>query len=125
MTGFSYTIKQLALFCKAQFKGDSQDEIIREVVLDSRKAKHFHHHLYIALHGPHHDGHEFISDLYQRGARNFLISSNTLNTSGFPNANFLMVNDTLQAFQSIAKNHRLKSDIPTIGITGSNGENDT
>jgi alanine racemase len=122
MTGFSYTIKQLALFCKAQFKGDSQDEIIREVVLDSRKAKHFHHHLYIALHGPHHDGHEFISDLYKRGARNFLISSNTLNTSGFPNANFLMVDDTLQAFQSIAKNHRLKSDIPTIGITGSNGK---
>lgn len=122
MTGFCYTIKQLALFCNAQFEGISQSEIIQDFILDSRKAKHFHHHLYIALNGPHHDGHKFILELYQKGVRNFLINCDTINTKDFPDANFLMVDDTLKAFQSIAKNHRLKSVIPTIGITGSNGK---
>ena len=121
MTGFSYTIKQLAHFCHAQFKGLDADENILQLVIDSRKVKHHNHHLFVALNGPHHDGHQFIEELYQKGFRNFLIRTG-FKTSDFPEGNFLVVDDTLRAFQNISQNHRLSFQIPTIGITGSNGK---
>ncbi len=122
MTGFSYTIKQLALFCNAQFKGVNSEETILQLIIDSRKAKHHKNHLFVALQGPHHDGHQFIHELYQKGFRNFLISRAEFKTTDFPEGNFLIVNDTLTAFQNISQNHRLAFQIPTIGITGSNGK---
>jgi len=122
MTSFSYTIQQLANFCNAQFKGASPDELIHQVIIDSRKAKHFSHHLFVAIKGPHHDGHQFIEELYKKGFRNFLISNADFKTSDFPQANFLLTNDGLEAFQNIARNHRSQFQIPIIGITGSNGK---
>ncbi|MCS5663258.1 MAG: bifunctional UDP-N-acetylmuramoyl-tripeptide:D-alanyl-D-alanine ligase/alanine racemase [Flavobacteriales bacterium] len=122
MTSFSYTIQQLANFCNAQFKGVSPDELIHQVIIDSRKAKHFSHHLFVAIKGPHHDGHQFIEELYKKGFRNFLISNADFKTSDFPQANFLLTNDGLEAFQNIARNHRSQFQIPIIGITGSNGK---
>jgi len=122
MTSFSYTIQQLANFCNAQFKGVSPDELIHQVIIDSRKAKHFSHHLFVAIQGPHHDGHQFIEELYKKGFRNFLISNADFKTSDFPHANFLLTNDSLEAFQNIARNHRSQFQIPIIGITGSNGK---
>jgi len=122
MTSFSYTIQQLANFCNAQFKGVSPDELIHQVIIDSRKAKHFSHHLFVAIKGPHHDGHQFIAELYKKGFRNFLISNADFKTSDFPQANCLLTNDGLEAFQNIARNHRSQFQIPIIGITGSNGK---
>lgn len=122
MTSFSYTIEQLASFCNAQFSGVSSDELIHQIIIDSRKAKHFIHHLFVAIKGPHHDGHQFIKELYKKGFRNFLISDVNFNTSDYPQANFLCVDNSLEALQSIAQKHRLQFKIPIIGITGSNGK---
>ena len=122
MRSFSYTIEQLAKFCNAKFIGISSDEVIHQVLIDSRKAKHFSQHLFIAIKGIRHDGHQFIDELYKKGFRNFLISDAELETSDYPQANFLLVDNTLKAFQYLAKNHRLQFEIPVIGITGSNGK---
>ena len=122
MISFSYSIEQLAKFCSAQFKGANAKAHISQLIIDSRKAKDFSTHLFIAIKGSRHDGHNFIKDLYKRGCRNFLISQPNFNTSDYPEGNFLITSNSLYAFQDLARNHRLQFNIPIIGITGSNGK---
>ena len=122
MSSFSYSIEQLAKFCGAQFKGVNPKTLISQLIIDSRKAKDFSAHLFIAIKGSRHDGHNFIKDLYKRGCRNFLISQPNFNRSDYPEGNFLITSNSLFAFQDLARNHRLQFNIPIIGITGSNGK---
>ena len=122
MKSFSYSIEKLATLCDAKLIGFSAEDLIYQVFIDSRKAKYPKNQLFIALKGPRHDGHQFISELYEKGFRNFLVDHTYDKTASFPKGNFLVVEDSLEAFQSIAKNHRLQFKIPTIGITGSNGK---
>lgn len=68
------------------------------------------------------DGHRFIEDAYNKSVRNFIISDLSLDVALFPQANFLWVDNTLQAMQSLAQDHRESLSIPIIGITGSNGK---
>ena len=77
--------------------------------------------MFFALYGPRRDGHAYIPDLYQRGVRNFIIY-NSLETKDYPNANFILVKDSLRALQSVAAFHRQLYDLPVVGITGSNGK---
>ena len=122
MKSFSYTLQQLAGFCNAQFIGVSGDLLIHQLLIDSRKARSLQHQLFIAIKGLRNDGHLFIDELYTKGFTNFLISDKDFEISKYPKANFLVVEDSLVAFQQIAKSHRLQFTIPVIGITGSNGK---
>lgn len=97
------------------------DIMIEGLLLDSRKVYSPASSLFFALKGPRRDGHQFIAELYKKGVRNFVISER-INNSSYPEANFLVVNDTLDAFQKLAAWHRSQFDIPVIGITGSNGK---
>jgi Alr-MurF fusion protein len=122
MIRFSYTLNQLADFCGANFIGVSGQENIQELLVDSRKATNSTKHLFIAIKGRNHNGHSFIDELYTKGLRNFLISEPNFDLSKFPEANFIKVKNSLSALQQIARQHRLKFNIPIIGITGSNGK---
>ena len=51
-----------------------------------------------------------------------LLFTRRLNCRDFPEANFILVNDSLQALQALAAFHRQQFDLPVIGITGSNGK---
>ena len=122
MNSFSYTLNQLGLFCKARFVGVSKLASIKELLIDSRKAKNPNQLLFIAIKGIHHNGHVFIEELYSKGVLNFLISEANFDFGAFPKANFLIVDNSLLAFQQIAQHHRQHFNIPVIGITGSNGK---
>ena len=74
MNSFSYSLNQLARFCNAQFKGVSEDVMIHQFLIDSRKARSVHQQLFIAINGLRNDGHLFIDELYTKGFTNFLIS---------------------------------------------------
>ncbi len=82
--------------------------------------------LFFALRGEHHDGHDFIADLYQKGVRQFVIEQpgqqSVVNPADYPNAYFLTVDSPLKTLQQLAAAHRRQFDIPVIGITGSNGK---
>ena len=73
------------------------------------------------LKGPRRDGHQFIDELYKRGVRNFIVSGE-IKIADYPEANFILVSDTLEALQRLAAFHRKQFNIPVIGITGSNGK---
>jgi Alr-MurF fusion protein len=97
-------------------------EVSVELLLtDSRKVIFPSTCLFFALQGPRRDGHRFIGELYQKGVRSFVVSG-SVDTASFPEANFIIVTHTLHALHLLAVHHRYQFDIPTLGITGSNGK---
>jgi alanine racemase len=97
------------------------DSSIEHLLIDSRKIIFPTSSLFFALYGPRRDGHQFINEVYKRGIRNYIVKKG-FDSSPFPDANFLEVDDTLLALQVLAAWHRKHFDIPVIGITGSNGK---
>ncbi|WP_248282154.1 bifunctional UDP-N-acetylmuramoyl-tripeptide:D-alanyl-D-alanine ligase/alanine racemase [Mucilaginibacter robiniae] len=98
--------------------------IVREnnisfLLTDSRQISNPIESLFFALKGRR-DGHEFISEAYNEGVRNFVVQEQP--TISYQAANFLMVPDVMQALQTLAAYHRSRFNLPVIGITGSNGK---
>src|ERR1700741_4122403 len=116
-----YTLINIAAILKADLTGKDNPAIVN-LVTDSRNIPNGSSSLFIALVGERHNGHNYISDLYKKGVRSFLISDAAFSTDKFPEAGFILVTDTLKAFQYIAAYHRSRFNIPVIGITGSNGK---
>lgn len=77
--------------------------------------------LYIPLIGEKFDGHDFIVDSFNKGAVISLTSKNNI----FTDKPLILVEDTLKAFQNIAKHHRISKNIPVIALTGSVGKTTT
>ena len=86
--------------------------------------------VFFAIQGEHHDGHNFIGELYQKGIRQFVVERSAL--AGTPDrqaewatyvdAQFIEVDSSLKTLQTLAAEHRRQFRIPVIGITGSNGK---
>jgi Alr-MurF fusion protein len=91
------------------------------LLTDSRRLIFPESTLFFALYGVRREGHSFITDLYLRGVRNFIVYQ-TLRVEEYPDANFILVKNSLHALQSLAIFHRQQFDLPVIGITGSNGK---
>ena len=117
----SYTIEKIAAIIDA--KNDSlQPNIIKHLLTDSRTLSFPESTLFFAIKTRKNDGHNYISDLYKLGVRNFVVTQKSPIFKTLNEANFLYVNDALTALQQIAIYHRKQFDIPVIGITGSNGK---
>ena len=78
--------------------------------------------MFFALKTDRSDGHLFIRHAYDKGVRNFIISNPDYSVHKFPEATFILVNDTLAALQDIAIIKRKLFKGKVIGITGSNGK---
>jgi alanine racemase len=102
------------------FHTDSQ---IHHLLLDSRKIIAPATSLFFAIKGVRHDGHQFISLLYSKGIRNFIIEDTSrINLADYPEANVWLVKESVLALQKIVAFHRSTFHLPVIGITGSNGK---
>ncbi|MCU7693942.1 bifunctional UDP-N-acetylmuramoyl-tripeptide:D-alanyl-D-alanine ligase/alanine racemase [Haoranjiania flava] len=114
-----YSIQQIKemLGCRAIMHTNN---IIKHLSTDSRRISFPHESLFFALHTANRDGHNFVEDVYQLGVRNFIVEKNY--TANLPGANVLFVDNTLDALQKIAAQHRQSFRYPVIGITGSNGK---
>ncbi|MCX6210439.1 MAG: bifunctional UDP-N-acetylmuramoyl-tripeptide:D-alanyl-D-alanine ligase/alanine racemase [Bacteroidetes bacterium] len=115
-----YTIHQISTILNAEAIINN-DAIIEYLLIDSRKISFPNTSLFFALVGNRRDGHSYIKDAYKQGVRHFVIK-HSFDTSEYSDANFLIVNDTLNALQTLAAHHRKQFNIPVIGITGSNGK---
>ena len=56
-------------------QNDSEATTIDELCIDTRKIAHPETALFIALTTRHRDGHSFITNAYEQGVRNFLVSA--------------------------------------------------
>lgn len=108
-------------WCNGQWVVQSQDRVIFNLSIDSRKIAVPEYTLFIAIKTPRRNGHDFIANAYRKGVRSFLISDD-VDVSTYHSASFIRVDDTLAALQQIAAQNRRLYDTPVIGITGSNGK---
>ena len=128
MMGTEYSISAIADIVKGVLNsGDGKSFVVNELLIDSRRLSHPEKTLFVALVTSRNDGHNYISELYGKGVRNFLVSQmppppGPSPRQGEGEANFVVVTDTLAALQELAAFHRSQFNIPVIGITGSNGK---
>ncbi len=115
------TIRNIIPVIKAQFLGNAISGIIENISIDSRSLHNGQGTLFFAINGINHDGHDYIPSLITNsGVAYFVVEK--LPTELDPNANFLVVKNTIDALQRLAAYHRSLFDFPIIGITGSNGK---
>lgn len=117
----AYPIQQIATVIQATGTLVNPTDNIEHLLTDSRKIVFPATSLFFALQSTRRNGHDFISEVYERGVRNFVVQTD-FNSSPWPDANFCKVPDVLIALQALAAWHRSQFNIPVIGITGSNGK---
>ena len=118
----TYPIEKIASLIGAKMFGKAGTEI-NWLLTDSRSLAFPEASLFFALVTRNGDGHTYISELYERGVRSFVVSSVPAGYADkYPEAVFLRVADTLRALQLLAERHREAFRIPIVGITGSNGK---
>ena len=119
----TYSIEIIAQLLQAKRIGPGEGTV-KWLLTDSRSLGFPEETLFFALVTGRGNGHRYINDLYNRGVRHFVVSEHPTDESlqAMPEANFLVVADTLAALQLLAEKHRAQYDIPVVGITGSNGK---
>ncbi|MCD8186603.1 MAG: alanine racemase [Rikenellaceae bacterium] len=114
-----YRLSDIARITGGRLTGE--DRPVRSVLTDSRMSIDFSEPVFVALRGNHRDGHQYLDETYRRGVRAFLVNRNP-EAAEYPEAGFVVVNDTLEALQQWAAYHRRKFRGVVAGITGSNGK---
>ena len=115
------SIENIANILNANRIGDREAEI-DWILTDSRSLCFAEETLFFALKTKRGDGHRYISDLYERGVRNFVVSDLPENVNDYADTNFLQVPNPLKSLQRLAEKYRARFDVPVVGITGSNGK---
>lgn len=116
-----YSVHQIQHIIQAEGIIPLPNTLIRTLAFDSRKLSDEHHTLFFALNGRR-NGEAYIKEAYNKGLRNFVVRHNFKDSSSFPDANFLQVENPLEALQMLATAQRRLFDRPVIAITGSNGK---
>ncbi|MCI6504610.1 MAG: bifunctional UDP-N-acetylmuramoyl-tripeptide:D-alanyl-D-alanine ligase/alanine racemase, partial [Prevotella sp.] len=122
----TYPIEQVASLIGAHRYGTAATAV-GFLLTDSRSLSFPEETLFFALKSERNDGHRYVTDLYRRGVRSFVVETLPDNyeqnaAKQWADANFLVVPSSLAALQRLAERHRDSFDIPIIGITGSNGK---
>ena len=117
----NYSLSKIAEIVSGEIIGNNSYEI-HYFAIDSRTLSSTDGVLFIALKGERHDAHRYIPELIEKGIHTFLISDKRHIPTDFGNCGFILVNDSLKAFQAVATYHRQMLDALVIGITGSNGK---
>lgn len=99
-------------------KNISKDIEIKGVSTDSRNIGNGE--LFVALVGKSFDGHNYINEVFKRGAAAAVVSRDI--ECDYP---IIVVNDTLEGLKKIAACYKLRFSIPVIAVTGSTGKTST
>lgn len=89
------------------------------VVLDSRKVEK--DYIFIATKGERVDGHDFITQVFEKGALGVVCEQKPENAKG----PYIIVKDSFQALKEIAEYYRMQLAVKVVGISGSVGKTST
>lgn len=78
--------------------------------------------VFFALKGPRFDGHDYLKDAWEKGARHFVVADAKRLPADVRASNVIVVADVLAAYGDLAKFYRQKFRIPVIAVTGSSGK---
>ncbi len=112
------TLAEVALATRGAVHGP--DVIFDAVTTDSRKVAPGD--LFVALRGEYFDGHEFVTQCFERGAVAAMVSEQSAVSSQQLAKPVLVLQDTRLGLGDLAAHWRNKFAIPLAAITGSNGK---
>lgn len=115
------SLKEIIDATSGKLLTEYKDLEIEEISIDSRE--NLKNKLFVPIIGERFDGHIFLENAYQNGARIFLIDEK----HKFAKEDIVVieVDDTTKAYDRIAKYYREKYDILCVGVTGSVGKTST
>ncbi|MFN5619804.1 MAG: bifunctional UDP-N-acetylmuramoyl-tripeptide:D-alanyl-D-alanine ligase/alanine racemase [Flavobacteriales bacterium] len=116
----SFSIHDIVRITEGRLAQDRDVRSIERLLIDSRKLTHAGDGLFFAIRSERNDGHNYIGDAYAAGVRNFVVEKEP--STAIPEANIVVVKNSITALQQVSAAHRKRFDIPVIGITGSNGK---
>ena len=120
-----WTVTQVA-DAVAGKRGSGLDALARVagVSIDSRTIRPGE--LFIAIHGPSHDGHDYVADVFEKGAVAAVVAEPLVSRyPGWMQDRCVTVPDTLHALHSLARAVRKEWGKKICGITGSVGKTTT
>jgi Alr-MurF fusion protein len=114
----NYTTNHIAEITNAKIIGD-KNIIIRNIAFDSRIIYSTKNTAFIAINTPKNSGEKFIESAIDRGI-NVIISEH--HHPQFENITWIIVENSVEFLQKLAKFHFENAHLKSIGITGSNGK---
>jgi len=116
-----YQLSEIASVINGKAKINTEIRITH-VFIDSRSILPTTDCLFFAISGKNNDGHKYINELINKGINSFVVEKIPENITLSEKLNFIIVENSLAAFQQFAAWHRAQFNIPIVGITGSNGK---
>lgn len=117
-----YAISEISQVLGSTSALGCKEAVVTSLLIDSRSLSLPAETMFFALRTGMGNGHKYVNDLYDRGVRNFVVETMD-GIISHADANFLIVDNTLAALQSLAAYHRRKfQSLPVIAITGSRGK---
>jgi len=122
------TVRDLVLASEGRLLSGDPAEMILHMTTDSRTVPS--NTLFVPIVGENSDGHTYIGKALQNGARAVLTADpryylENREIAERENTAFVLVNNTTEAVQKIAKMARGKLSLPAVGVTGSVGKTTT
>ncbi|MDQ1856805.1 bifunctional UDP-N-acetylmuramoyl-tripeptide:D-alanyl-D-alanine ligase/alanine racemase [Chryseobacterium sp. WLY505] len=114
----NYTVQHIAEITNAQIIGDG-NLLIKNIAYDSRIIYSIKNTAFIAINTQKNSGEKFIESAMDRGI-NVIISEH--HYPEFENITWIIVENSIEFLQKLAKYHFEHSHLQSIGITGSNGK---
>ncbi|MBR9860523.1 bifunctional UDP-N-acetylmuramoyl-tripeptide:D-alanyl-D-alanine ligase/alanine racemase [bacterium] len=112
-----YTAGDIAKIVNGTLVGDAGIHI-KSLAFDSRKIGRPAETLFFAIRSQHADGHKYLNEVKAAGIAAVVVDHDP----EIDGLNYIRVQDTLAALQTLAKDHRNRFDLKVVGITGSNGK---
>ncbi|UCF30111.1 MAG: UDP-N-acetylmuramoyl-tripeptide--D-alanyl-D-alanine ligase [bacterium] len=83
-------------------------------------------HVFIAIRGQSHDGHDYLRDAWKKGAGLAIVDRKApARGSSLPPIPLVVVDDTVRALQALASYWRMRHPIPLVAVVGSVGKTTT
>ena len=117
----TFTIHELIKITDGKFIGDIDTSIGLGISTDTRTISS--DDAYLALAGAVFDGHEFVKNAFEKGAKLAIVNENYVDIE--EGQNYLIVKNTLEAYLKIAAFNRNRRSAKIIGVTGSSGKTTT
>lgn len=114
------TARDVEVLIRGELVSGSGDTLVDGVSIDTRTLERGD--LFVAIQGPHHDGHDYVDAAVEHGAAGVVVSRPVEMTGS---AFRVRVPDTTRALQELARGVRERANVSVVAITGSMGKTTT
>ena len=119
-------IKDLLKICDAKLVYGKDDDILENFSKDTRTIEKGD--IYVGIKGTNFNGNLFYEEAFNKGAKTCIIEKNSIDINNIKihsDKNLIVVNNSIQMLQELAKYKRSLYNIPVIAVTGSVGKTST